>query len=89
LSEVSTKKDSPAEIADIPSPKPVVLEAALQELMAEQQKDETLKPSIDFCVANKSPLAGKELQQFKSVSKTLQYESSNTQKTYSVRRKKA
>jgi hypothetical protein len=50
LSEVSTKKDSPAEIANIPPPKPEILEAALQELMAEQQKDETL---INFCVANK------------------------------------
>ncbi len=46
MSEVSTKKDSRAEIADITSPKPEVLEAALQELMAEQQKDETLKPFI-------------------------------------------
>jgi hypothetical protein len=58
LSEVSTKKDSPAEKADIPSPRPEVLEAALQELLAEQQKDETLKPVIDYCVANKSLLAG-------------------------------
>jgi hypothetical protein len=35
--------------------------------MAEQQKNETLKPFIDYCVANKSPLAGKVLQKFKLV----------------------